>query len=676
VTPSFRTLAFGLLVAGAAGVASGQEADPGVLLEVQFTPAPRAQIAIWIESEDGRFLRTLALTEAVAYRGIGNRPGASQMNSGYRWPYGRREGVLPVWATRRAAAPGARQFRRVIFQNRTSEGLASRTSADHSVDTHFCLSFNQATTKRDALDAVSCASVFTSDKGRFMTEADLDNGYGEPYEDPVSHVGMRVPLSLDSLYPPRRDVTRCTASGCFDHIDVGLFAAHAREVMPDIDAVTTATPPGGEAQSLLFSLPANWPKGRYALYFEINVEGDYNDTYNESTFATPEAPVGAWDSWAIDYGYAYRGQPSLVFALPFEVDLEGEATYAAAEAVGRSSWDVWSDGYGGLESMSGISDDAEVAPASGVDRLKLTPEGQRLGLHVTTLSDRPDAPPEPDGGVLPEIIDDKPDASGDPQQGGEPADGDPPADDPQAQPAGSDEEPVMPETEGEGVILPMPGASRDGPVGPVLDLSLRRHPNNLHSHEWLTMRFRAATSEQPLHRYEVRVSTEPIVDEETFLRLGRPAKRASLDAEGATSLMLPAKTAPGTWVEADIGDLVAETRHYVGVRAVDRLDRKGPISVALLTTTSRTFSTVSPCFIATAAYGTPLAPQVGVLRRVRDRYLMSHAPGRALVAAYYARGQALAEFLRDHASLRAAVRRVLEPIVAIADLLVGGRSAW
>jgi hypothetical protein len=77
------------------------------VLELGFTPTKRAQIAVWIEREDGTFVETIALTQAVAYRGIGNRPGALQMNSGYRWPYGRREGVLPVWAHRRAAATDA-----------------------------------------------------------------------------------------------------------------------------------------------------------------------------------------------------------------------------------------------------------------------------------------------------------------------------------------------------------------------------------------------------------------------------------------------------------------------------------------------------------------------------------------------------------------------------------------
>ena len=95
------------------------------ILDLEIVPTARSQIAVWVERDDGTFLDTLALTQATATRGIGNRPGAMQMNSGFRWPYGRREGVLPVWAHRRAAAPGAALFPRVIFQDRSSEGFAS-----------------------------------------------------------------------------------------------------------------------------------------------------------------------------------------------------------------------------------------------------------------------------------------------------------------------------------------------------------------------------------------------------------------------------------------------------------------------------------------------------------------------------------------------------------------------
>ena len=112
-----------------------------------FTPTDHAQIAVWIESADGTFLSTVALTQAVAVHGIGNRPGASQMNSGFHWPYGRREGVLPIWAQRRASAPDALQFPRVIFQAR-SEGYASRSCSDSTPDSYYCLFFTPDNTRK------------------------------------------------------------------------------------------------------------------------------------------------------------------------------------------------------------------------------------------------------------------------------------------------------------------------------------------------------------------------------------------------------------------------------------------------------------------------------------------------------------------------------------------------
>jgi hypothetical protein len=123
-------------------------------------------------------------------------------------------------------------------------------------------------------------------------------------------------------------------------------------------------------------------------------------------------------------------------------------------------------------------------------------------------------------------------------------------------------------------------------------------------------------------------------------------------------------------IDTSIGDLVAQTRYYVAVRATDRLNRHGPITVAEITTRKRVFATVTPCFIASAAYGSPLAAEVSVLREVRDRYLMTHAPGRALVAAYYAVGPSLASAVQTNATLRAAVRAVLQPLVALAGFVV------
>jgi hypothetical protein len=72
------------------------------------------------------------------------------------------------------------------------------------------------------------------------------------------------------------------------------------------------------------------------------------------------------------------------------------------------------------------------------------------------------------------------------------------------------------------------------------------------------------------------------------------------------------------------------------------------------------------CFIATAAYGTPLAGEVGILSDFRDRYLLTNRMGTAFVRTYYQFSPPIARFIANHEPLRAAVRVVLTPIVAIA----------
>jgi hypothetical protein len=91
--------------------------------------------------------------------------------------------------------------------------------------------------------------------------------------------------------------------------------------------------------------------------------------------------------------------------------------------------------------------------------------------------------------------------------------------------------------------------------------------------------------------------------------------------------------------------------------------------VAEITTPGRVFATVTPCFVATAAWGTPLAHQVSALRRLRDRHLLTNGLGRALVRGYYRYGSAPAELIEEHAGLRAAVRWALGPLVGLASWL-------
>jgi uncharacterized delta-60 repeat protein len=70
------------------------------------------------------------------------------------------------------------------------------------------------------------------------------------------------------------------------------------------------------------------------------------------------------------------------------------------------------------------------------------------------------------------------------------------------------------------------------------------------------------------------------------------------------------------------------------------------------------------CFIATAAYDSPLHPHVGILREFRDIYLLPSKLGRALVNLYYKYSPSVAELITKNIALRIMVRTNLLPLVA------------
>lgn len=71
------------------------------------------------------------------------------------------------------------------------------------------------------------------------------------------------------------------------------------------------------------------------------------------------------------------------------------------------------------------------------------------------------------------------------------------------------------------------------------------------------------------------------------------------------------------------------------------------------------------CFIATAAFGYPMAPEVIYLREFRDQILRPHPVGRRLIYYYYKLSPKLAQKLVQKPTLRRFTRRLLQLVVGV-----------
>jgi hypothetical protein len=71
------------------------------------------------------------------------------------------------------------------------------------------------------------------------------------------------------------------------------------------------------------------------------------------------------------------------------------------------------------------------------------------------------------------------------------------------------------------------------------------------------------------------------------------------------------------------------------------------------------------CFIATAAYGSHMAPHVMVLRDFRDRFMINSYLGNAFMDLYNAYSPPVADFIASHNTVRLMVRLSLMPVVGM-----------
>jgi hypothetical protein len=159
--------------------------------------------------------------------------------------------------------------------------------------------------------------------------------------------------------------------------------------------------------------------------------------------------------------------------------------------------------------------------------------------------------------------------------------------------------------------------------------------------------------------YEVRYSVGAPLTIEGFTR-------------GTPGDMAPPPGGPGERQTMTVAGFHAGSEVWVGVRAVAACGATSAIAIAQTVTGSAQFATLHGCFVATAAYGSPLAAEVASLRRFRDRTLLATPLGQLAVAIYYALSPPLANAIARDERLRALARQLLAPLVAATSNGSGG----
>jgi hypothetical protein len=343
------------LVGGLSAPDPARAAEDDVLVEFHYQPVANAQISVWLEDADGNFVQDVFVTQATGSLGIGNRSGRWDFLSSWRFPYGPRPQVLPVWAHARGKTYPALIFHDDDASDLNSLGWHENTS---SPEPYFCRPLAEDEHNTISTDTMTCPSpaTFQSDKGRFD------------------------PSGATSVYPPRNDLVEFEEG--HDHADV-----YELSTINDLDSVTGATPMGMTATLVTTVVDGTAAtQGPLVAWVEVNLEHDENADWDFDREADHYV-----DPRLANFGIEYLGQPSVVYRLEFDP--------AAKAFVGTDAY----AGYGDWDGLSGSvhppDDSISTTAGSGGDRLQLyTLNGEtfRFGVYSHGLGSGSGAGPDPD----------------------------------------------------------------------------------------------------------------------------------------------------------------------------------------------------------------------------------------------------------------------------------------
>jgi len=133
----------------------------------------------------------------------------------------------------------------------------------------------------------------------------------------------------------------------------------------------------------------------------------------------------------------------------------------------------------------------------------------------------------------------------------------------------------------------------------------------------------------------------------------------SYDYDSGTQVSVTATTSSGYQFSSWSGD-ASGTTNPISIT----MDSDKSITANFSAIPSEEAGKKGGCFIATAAYGSPLHPHLDILRDFRDTYLMPSKLGSKLVNLYYKYSPFVAELIARHKILKVAARIGLLPLVA------------